>query len=120
IDPEDIIGYHPFHGFETGVSLSPEPLHLPFYTYQLAWLRRISRAHRVAFSGFGPDALLRFPFQPYLLRLFRTGKVLRATRDLARYMRIHGRVPRLRLRNRLRRLRTEAPPLDQYPKWLDP
>jgi asparagine synthase (glutamine-hydrolysing) len=120
LDVEDISSYHPFYGFDDEACRTPEPVHLPFYMYQLEWLRRISQRHRGGFSGFGPDALLRFPFQPYVLRMLRSGRLLRATRDLAEYLRIHGRLPRLRLRSRFRRLQTEAPPLDPYPTWIEP
>ena len=108
-----------FAGFATECR-TPEPLHNPSLSAVFAFFREVARTSRVMLVGYGPDVLLRFPFQAQLFADLRSGRVVAALADTIAYLRLHRRIPPLQLNQRVARLRSDRLPVSDFPAWLHP
>jgi asparagine synthase (glutamine-hydrolysing) len=98
----------------------PEPVHNPLLALHVDRFCQAATFGPIVLSGQGPDALFRFPMQPHLIAQFKQGHWSRVLSDAAHWFLAHGRLPRLDLRGRLRRIVGKDPYSSPYPSWLNP
>lgn len=96
----------------------PEPESDPLVAVQVDVLQDVAVASRVLLTGYGGDPAFRVPLG-YATGLLRRGRWLRLAREVGQYVRLCGRLPRVRLGAHLRGRRRATPP-PALPDWLDP
>jgi asparagine synthase (glutamine-hydrolysing) len=111
--------YAPFARWETPALYRPQPTASPLLAIEADLLGAAAGHARVLLTGQGGDALLR-ETPSRLTRLAAQGRVLRAAREAAEYLRWHQRVPRPGVRTWLESRGGSKPPPVDPPGWLDP
>ena len=119
LDLQPVDDCAPFARWGTPELRRPQPTSSPLLAIEADQLRRVAGHARVLLTGQGADALLR-ETPSRLTRLAAGGRVLRAAREAAEYLRWHRRIPRPGVRTwRAARGRPQPRPVDP-PPWIDP
>jgi asparagine synthase (glutamine-hydrolysing) len=111
--------YSLFDGWEEGELHFSEPVNNPLALSGLHHLRGIAQGARVVLTGFGGDPALSSRISRHVRGLARQRRYGRLALDVGRYLAAEGRLSRLYLGGRFRRLSSRRRP-GIFPEWLNP
>ncbi len=112
-------GYQPYDGWDSPEAWTPEPADNPLPALGANISRGRAVGGDVVLSGQGPDALFRFPMQRHLISQCSQRRFGRVITDAGHWLRSHRDLPKLAVRQRLRRLVGKHPLSSTYPPWLN-
>lgn len=100
------------------LSNTTEPINNPLAVISLESRKLASQHSRVALTGQGPDALLRFHMRRHVSTLLKMRNVSQLSKDLYLYLAAHRGLPYNNLLNRFRWWKTNGSDSYRYPNWL--
>ena len=113
--------YRLFDGWEDGRLQFCEPINNPLALMGLHYLQRVAGGNRVALSGFGGDPALASLISRHCRERVRERRFGRLTLDIGSFLSAEGRLSRLYMRGRLKRLVGRPATRNRaYPEWLNP
>ncbi len=112
----------PFRGWEEPFFSTPEPCADPFFSLHVEDYRQVAQRARVVLTGDGGDDIMTGRAWPYLVYLFKRGRVDTIAAAFGGYALRHGRLPPLRagIRTHFQRWMGRKEEELGYPEWLEP